>query len=66
MFTGKVYLTLEEAADIVRCHPVTIRRAVTRRALAVCKPNGKKGRSLIRTVDLETWLDRSRVAAIGE
>jgi Helix-turn-helix domain len=63
---GKAYVTIDESADFARCHPATIRRAISRRALAVCKPNGKHGRSLIRTVDLMNWLDRSRIAAVGE
>jgi excisionase family DNA binding protein len=66
MFDGKAYVTIDEAADFARCHPATIRRAIARRALAVCKPNGKHGRSLIRTIDLMAWLERSRIAAIGE
>ena len=64
--TGKAYVTINEAANFARCHPATIRRAISRRALAVCKPNGKHGRSLIRTVDLMAWLERSRIGAIGE
>lgn len=63
---GKAFLTIPEAADIARCHPATIRRAITARRLAVCKPNGKHGKSLIRTVDLEAWLERSRISAVGE
>jgi excisionase family DNA binding protein len=66
MFNGRAFLTVDEAADIARCHPATIRRAISARRLAVCKPNGKHGRSLIRTVDLMSWLDRSRIAAVGE
>jgi hypothetical protein len=63
---GRAYLTIEESADIARCHPVTIRRAILARRLAVSKPNGKHGRSLIRTADLMSWLDGSRIAAVGE
>lgn len=63
---GKAYLTVNEAADIARCHPATIRRAIAARRLAVCKPNGKYGRSLIKTADLMAWLERSRIAAVGE
>jgi hypothetical protein len=63
---GKAYVTINEAAAFARCHPATIRRAIARRALAVCKPNGKHGRSLICTVDLMAWFDRSRIAAVGE
>src|SRR5438552_2320344 len=63
---GKAYVTINEAADFARCHPATIRRAISRRALAVCKPNGKHGRTLIRVTDLMAWLERSRIAAIGE
>jgi excisionase family DNA binding protein len=44
---GKLYLTISEAAVIARCSPCTIRRAIARRALAVVKPNGRHGRTLI-------------------
>jgi hypothetical protein len=63
---GKAYVTINEAADFARCHPATIRRAIAARRLAVCKPNGKHGRSLIKTADLWSWLDRSRISAVGE
>jgi excisionase family DNA binding protein len=63
---AKAFVTVEEAAVIARCHPATIRRAIARRALAVYKPNGKHGRTLIRVIDLIAWLERSRIAAIGE
>jgi excisionase family DNA binding protein len=63
---GRSFLTVSEAADIARCSAVTIHRAVAARRLAVVKPSGKHGRSLIRTSDLESWLARSRIAAVGE
>jgi excisionase family DNA binding protein len=64
--TNKAYVTIKEAADFCRCSQATIRRAIARRALAVYKLNGKHGRTLIRVTDLMAWLERSRIAAVGE
>lgn len=66
MNDGKVYLTIREAAVIARCSTDTIRRAIYSRRLACVKPSGRHGRTLIRAQDLHAWLERSRVAAIGE
>jgi hypothetical protein len=63
---GKAVLTIPEVADFCRCSEATVRRAIAARRLAVCKPNGKHGRSLVRTIDMMSWLERSRIAAIGE
>lgn len=64
--SGKAYLTVNDAASVVRCSPDTIRRAIYSRRLACVKPSGRHGRTLIRTQDLDAWLERSRIAAIGE
>jgi len=63
---GKPFLTLDEAANLTRCSVCTVRRAISARRLAVIRPSGRCGRTLIRAEDLLAWLERSRVAAIGE
>jgi excisionase family DNA binding protein len=61
-----VYLTIPETADVLRCSSCTIRRAIASRRLACIKPGGKYGHVLVRAVDLETYLQRYRIAAVGE
>ncbi|MFZ3377357.1 MAG: helix-turn-helix domain-containing protein [Chthoniobacterales bacterium] len=63
---GKAFLTLDEAADVARCSACTIRRAIAARRLACVKPGGRYGRTLIKATDLMSYLERSRIAAIGE
>lgn len=64
--TGKAYLSLNEAAAIVQLSTVTLRRAIKAKRLAVCKPNGKFGKSLIRRLDLIQYVEGARRAAVGE
>lgn len=63
---GKAYLRIDEVAQLLRCSTITVRRAVAARRLAVHKPAGLRGRTLISAVDLESYLNRCRVAAVGE
>ncbi len=63
---GRAYLTVNDAAAIIQASPDTIRRAIYSRRLASVKPNGRHGRTLIRASDLDAWLERSRISAIGE
>jgi len=60
------YLTLQESANVARCSKVTIRRAIAARRIAFVKLSGKYGRTLIAVPDLEAWMQRSRVSAVGE
>jgi excisionase family DNA binding protein len=64
--TGKVALTVEEAARLCRYSPTTIRRAIAARRLTCVKPNGKMGRTLILPSALEAWMKRGTLFAIGE
>lgn len=63
---GKAFLTVLETAQIARCSQCTVRRAIARRALTAIKPNGRMGRTLIRSSDLEAWLRRGTQYAVGE
>jgi excisionase family DNA binding protein len=63
---GVAYLKIEEAAEIARCSPCTIRRAIARRALTCVKPGGRMGRTLVRPRDLEAWMLRNTQYAVGE
>ena len=58
--------TIKQAADFLGCSVATIRRAVQSRRLAAHKPMGRAGMVLIKHEDLIAWLERSRVAAVGE
>jgi excisionase family DNA binding protein len=64
--SGKAYFTIYEAAAIARCSVVTLRRAIRAGRLAVCRPNGKHGKILIRPQDLERYIEGNRRIAIGE
>jgi excisionase family DNA binding protein len=53
------YLTIAEAAKIVRCHERTIRRAIDRGALRAGRVRGAndaRGAFRIRPADLDRWL----------
>jgi excisionase family DNA binding protein len=63
---GKAYLTVDETAEIARCSPCTVRRAIARRALTAIKRNGRMSRTLIRPADLEAWMRRGTQYAVGE
>ena len=62
----KVTLTLEEAALESGINSWSLRRLIRSRKLAVVRPGGSHGKIYIRRSDLEAFLDRSRVKAIGE
>jgi excisionase family DNA binding protein len=64
--SGKAYLSIYEAATIVQLSVVTLRRAIKARRLAVCKPNGKFGKILIRPQDLTQYVEGNRHMAISE
>ena len=55
------YLTVEEAAEIARCHPVTIRRAFESGRLRAFRP---AQRVLIREDDLRAYIESK--AAVPE
>lgn len=63
---GKAYLTVDETAEIARCSPYTVRRAIAGRRLTCIKPNGRMGRTLIRPCDLDAWMQRGTQYAVGE
>jgi excisionase family DNA binding protein len=57
--TSPGYLTIAEAAQIVRCHERTIRRAIERGALRAGRvrgANAARGGFRIRPRDLDRWL----------
>jgi excisionase family DNA binding protein len=66
LINGRPLLTVEEAADYLRCSPVTVRRLIAARRLASIKRSGDYSRTLIWAGDLETYLNRSRIGAVGE
>jgi excisionase family DNA binding protein len=66
MNVGVLYLLIDEAAEIARCSPVTIRRAIAAKRLTAVKPNGRMGRTLIRPNDLDRYMQRGTQLAIGE
>lgn len=63
---GKHLLTEAEVAQLLRCSVVSVRRLLRRRALARVKPFGPRGKTLVRAIDLQAYLDRSRLSAVGE
>lgn len=52
--TPTPYLTVEEAADLARCHPATIRRAFGAGALRAFRP---AHRVLLREDDVRAWVE---------
>jgi excisionase family DNA binding protein len=66
MNTGVAFLNIIEAASLCRCSPVTIRRAIAAKRLTCVKPNGKRGRTLVRPADLEAYMQRGTQFAISE
>jgi hypothetical protein len=62
---GKVFLTVPETAEICRCTPITIRRAIAAKRLTVVK-NSRYSRTLIRPSDLEAYIRRATQYAVGE
>ncbi len=49
------YLTVEEAAMLARCNPMTIRRAFRAGALTAFRP---AHRLLLREADVRAWIER--------
>lgn len=64
--SGRAFLTVVECSEILRCSPISVKRAIASRRLACIKPSGRRGRTLISTTDLQSYLQRCRVAAVGE
>ncbi len=54
------YLTVPEAAELARCNPRTIRRAVEAGTLAAFRP---ARRILLREVDVVAWIESRPVRA---
>ena len=52
---ASVYLTVEEAASLARCNPMTIRRAFKAGALTAFRP---AHRVLLREADVREWIER--------
>jgi excisionase family DNA binding protein len=66
LINGKPLLTIMEAADYLRCSQATVRRLIASRRLSSIKRAGEYSRSLIWASDLESYLNRSRIAAVGD
>jgi excisionase family DNA binding protein len=62
----KTYLTIEEAAEVMRCSTITLRRAIKAKRLTCVKPNGKMSRTIIQLSDLEAYIRRGTHYAVGE
>ena len=56
--TGRAFLTIPEAAEIVRESQKTIRKRIKGNEIAYSRRGGKAGKVLIRPVDLETYARR--------
>jgi excisionase family DNA binding protein len=54
MMQGKRYLTVEEVAELARCHHNTVRRAIDRRRITAFRP---AGRILVREADARAWIE---------
>lgn len=63
--SGKAFLSLVEAQSLTGISAWTLRRDITARRLA-CVRRGTRGKIRISVADLEAYLTRCRVAAIGE
>ena len=64
--SGKFTLTLKEASDLTGIPQWTLRHHIYQKKLAVIRPGGSRGKILITPADLNAYLLRHRVAAIGE
>jgi excisionase family DNA binding protein len=51
---GERYLTVEEVAELARCHHNTVRRAIDRRRIVTFRP---AGRILVRETDARAWIE---------
>jgi len=51
---GERYLTVDEVAELARCHHNTVRRAIDRGRLTAFRP---AGRILVREPDARTWIE---------
>ena len=51
---GKRYLTVEEVAELARCHHNTVRRAIDRGRITAFRP---AGRILVREPDARAWIE---------
>jgi len=58
------YLTYSEAAALLHISPLTLRKKVMRRQVAVLKPFGPRGKCLFSEADLRGMVERSRVPAV--
>jgi excisionase family DNA binding protein len=54
MTQGERYLTVEEVADLARCHHNTVRRAIDRGRIMAFRP---AGRILVREADARAWIE---------
>lgn len=59
-------LTIHEAAVEARRSHWSLRRDIARRQLACIRAGKKRGRIFIARADLNAYLNRSRISAIGE
>lgn len=62
----KLLLTLKEAALALGVSEWTVRREVTARRLACVRSRLNRGKIMILREDLAAYVQRNRVAAIGE
>lgn len=65
--SDKILLTLREAAALLGMSEWTLRRDVIDRRLACVRRRGRlRGKIMIMRGDLDSYLRRNRVAAVGE
>jgi excisionase family DNA binding protein len=64
--SDKILLTLREAAALLGVSPWTLRREVISRRLASVRRRRSGGKILILPEDLNAYIRRYRIAAIGE
>lgn len=63
---AKALLTLTEAEQATGISSWTLRRDISARRLACIRRGGRRGKILLSVADLEDYLERYRIAAIGE
>jgi Helix-turn-helix domain len=69
---GRAYFNLRQASDYTGQSEVTLRRAMRDRRLAYLRPNegrgpnGSTGRVYFLLRDLVRYMERNRIAAVGE
>lgn len=64
--SGKACYTLVEAVRTTGINIWAFRRDIRSRRLACIRRGGKRGKIYVTAADLEAYLERNRISAIGE